>query len=688
MIHARLFFVFIFGLLVVAWFLGPVARLGAAMFVLLLVPGILIERLLRDRLADAPLVRVVTWLGLSASCIVLLYQWLTAFNIALTTDAWYGLVILSLAGLLWVGIRNTPYRPIARSTYPIAWEQAVPLICLVGVFGVTVWVRFVQIEGLALPAWVDSVHHALMIRVAIEKGQAPISLLPYLPVERLPYHWGYHVITAALVQLSDVPIPQVMLWQGQILNALHVLAVGALASYLWRRPWAAVAAGIIVGVISIMPAYYVSWGRYTQLTGLLLVPPLAVHWDVLLRTGRRQPVVIIALLLAGLSLIHFRMLVFALVLMLVLAGFWAIYQPRAVITQRLGLVALAAGVAGSLTLPWLWLLVQRRLLPAVEQPRMLISDTSYSALNQGLLWAGQNRLLVALALLSVLWSLHRRAHTAIVMLGWICAMAVLANPWMLTYILPALGASIGVVAMQRRNIIAALAGATLVLCNPLLVRLPSSWLITNDVVVICLFLPIAVAIAGPAGNIAEYLYSGGAAVKRAFGLTLTHFSRAALIATIIAITWWGAQQSQSVLNPSTVLATSADLAAIDWVSNNTPPDARFLINATGWLPSADRGVDGGWWLLPLTGRWTSTPPVIFDYGPRPYVQATRARTNRVAGFSEGQEQVIYQLIEHEQIDYIYLGAKPGALTRATFADAQRFTPVYEHDGVLILAVRP
>src|SRR5262249_27555641 len=167
--------------------------------------------------------------------------------------------------------------PFTRSS---TWSAA-----LLAILALTLWTRFKQIEGLALPPWVDSVHHALMIRVAAEHGQVPYSLRPYLPVDQLPYHWGYHVFTAAIMQLSGLPLTQAMLWTGQALNTLQALVAGALAAHLWRRPLAGVVAALVVGLISIMPAYYLSWGRYTQLAGLLLLPPLAVAW----RMGLRAP---------------------------------------------------------------------------------------------------------------------------------------------------------------------------------------------------------------------------------------------------------------------------------------------------------------------------------------------------------------------------------------------------------------
>jgi hypothetical protein len=100
------------------------------------------------------------------------------------------------------------------------------------------------------------------------------------------------VLVAAAMQLSSLDLPQAMLVSGQALNVLQVLAAAGLATYLWRRPLAGIVAALVVGLLSIFPAYYVSWGRYTQLTGLLLLPPLMIVWLELLKANDRRSVTI------------------------------------------------------------------------------------------------------------------------------------------------------------------------------------------------------------------------------------------------------------------------------------------------------------------------------------------------------------------------------------------------------------
>jgi hypothetical protein len=68
------------------------------------------------------------------------------------------------------------------------------------------------------------------------------------------------------------------------------------------------------------------------------------------------------------------------------------------------------------------------------------------------------------------------------------------------------------------------------------------------------------------------------------------------------------------------------------------------------------------------------------------VAQVRERSATVIEYEAGQEQAIYDLIERENITHIYLGAESAPLTRETFAGRPDIVPVYEQDGITILAV--
>lgn len=650
----------------VAWLAGPLGRMLVALPLLLFGPGFLLERTLRPIAHPSPYLLPPFWLGLSLSAIALLYQWITAIGLSLTNPVLTLLVLgcgLGVIVQLWH----------AGATASVRLRLDPWMLALVAVLALTIWTRVEEVRALVLPNWVDSVHHALMIRVAAERGQAPLDLRPYLPITELPYHWGYHVFVATLLRLAGSSLPQTMLWSGQALNVLHVLTVAGLAVYLWRRPMAGIAAAITVGLISIMPAYYVSWGRYTQLTGLLLVAPIAIAWLELLRAPHWRLVTTLALLLAGLSLIHFIVLLYALMFLAASGSIWLVRGDR-VGWASIRAAGSSAGLALLITAPWLLVLVRRKLLPNTDASALpLLGGGTFNALDLNLLWAGQNRLLIALALAVALWAIWRRRAVAAMLLGWLGLLIMSANPWMVLYLLPAAGGALALSLVQRRRWGWAAASASLLLLNPAFVKLPYLSLLTNEAVVISLFLPLGLLIGGGAAWLWDAL-----APRPIWGRVLVALALAALAC-------WGSWKLRDVVNPRTVLARPGDVSAIEWVATHTAPDARFLVNTAGWLRTG-RGSDGGWWILPLTGRWVSAPPVIYDYAAPAYVQAVRARNAIVSGFKPGREQQLYDMIDREQITYVYLSSADGPLTPSAFPAAAGFEQVYARDGVSIFAV--
>jgi hypothetical protein len=57
-------------------------------------------------------------------------------------------------------------------------------------------------RDLAAPAWVDSVHHALLTRLIGEQGAFPVSYAPYVQANTSSYHPGFHTLLAFFGWLS------------------------------------------------------------------------------------------------------------------------------------------------------------------------------------------------------------------------------------------------------------------------------------------------------------------------------------------------------------------------------------------------------------------------------------------------------------------------------------------------------
>ena len=217
--------------------------------------------------------------------------------------------------------------------------------------------RLLNVRALVAPNWVDALHHAEITQLIIARGGIPVDGGPYVELPGFYYHFGFHAVAAALAQMAGIPAYRAVLIVGQALLALAPVACYALAHELTGRRLPALAAALVVGCWSYMPAYYASWGRYPQMAGLLLLPgAMLAIWRLASapQVGWRDRL-LAALLVAGLLLTHYR--VSALLLpWMVLALARLLWRPRRGNVQA---VAWAAAMALLLAAPWLWRLLEQ-----------------------------------------------------------------------------------------------------------------------------------------------------------------------------------------------------------------------------------------------------------------------------------------------------------------------------------------
>ncbi len=148
-------------------------------------------------------------------------------------------------------------------------------LALLVIFLFALGLRLSTVRDLAVPAWVDPVHHTTIARLIVEQGAYPESYDPFVSATTASYHPGFHATVAALHWLTGLELDRAMLLLGQILNALIVPAIYLLTTSLTRSRKAGLFSALIAGFMTPMPAYYTSWGRYTQLAGLLALPAAA-----------------------------------------------------------------------------------------------------------------------------------------------------------------------------------------------------------------------------------------------------------------------------------------------------------------------------------------------------------------------------------------------------------------------------
>lgn len=557
-------------------------------------------------------------------------------------------------------------------------------ILLAFVFALSLVVRLLMIRGMPYPAWSDSYHHTIISQMIADVGMIPQSYQPYMPVEPFVYHFGFHAVVAFFHWITGMGIPEAVLVVGQVLNTLSVLTIYLLTHYLTKDRWAALISALITGLLSVMPAYYVNWGRYPQLCGQVILPVAAVLTIKCLKTKDNiasqsslteaerarletfvhhvTPLFLAALTVVGLFLAHYRVLLFYILFVgIYLFGeLWlARREPGKV--GKLWLRALLLAVFSLVIIaPWLRLLIvqfARKVQQAHAQGFKL--DPAYNLVTWDIITSmGLRPALLALAALGTLWGFWRRDKYAIVIVVWAISLFILANPHWL--------------------------------------RLPGTGLVNNGTVVMALYIPGSIL----AGFFVNYLRGATLLAeepalsllrglrRRRIGLSwemFTHHGDYALMVLVILVSLWGAENTLELLTPETFFVTPSDLKAMAWIRENIPHDARFAINTHFWLSYAAIGTDAGYWIPFLTGHSTTVPPMLYSEGTYDYIEKANALARATAGLCETDDTL--PILKENGVTHVYIGQRGGCLRPQRLLASPNYEALYHQDGVWVFEVK-
>lgn len=533
--------------------------------------------------------------------------------------------VLGLAGLIWN--RRRP-----------AWGT-IPWLSL-AVFAVLIAWRFYQVRGLAFPPWVDAPQHVLIVRRMLEVGGLPTDLGPHLPVPFF-YHFGYHATTALFAALSGVPLEKAALWTGQGFNALISLSVYYLGQKIWKDPGRSGLAALLVAFVSQMPAYYATWGRYSLLSGLVVLPlAMGTAWESYRLGGNPSSRGLQAVLAAGTFLTHyFAAGLLALFYLLLLAqGSWRAWTRKGTFRELVLGPLTGYGAAWALTLPWLlWIgpAVLRYGAVRFTAPGQSLDGAYFSHYGSYLVYLlgpSRNYLLILLAALGLIGALRDPRIRVPALWSGLLGWGVI--PW----------------------------GFRLSPFRP-------------DHLAIVLFLPVCLLASHTLWEVFNRYQR-----KKPSVLTRT---LARLLLFILLI--WGIKETRDIIKPETILAGWDDLQAIRWIDRNTPASARFLINAAPWEWGRYRGVDGGGWILPLTGRWVSLPPVFYGFGSPDFIDAI----NRLAAETLKMDRCgasFRDLVRRQGITHVYSRRGAGPISPEFLEGCPELERVYRGGPVYVFKI--
>jgi len=600
-------------------------------FILLLLPGLAWWVWMGKREQD-PLVSFAQIIGISLAFFSLLAELIFLLGGSLDLADIVGILtiifVLGIAGLVKTGIK-------------LSKNNLISLVIGLIAFGLIIAWRLYQAKDLLLPNWVDSQHHYLIVRTILENGGLPESLSPHLDVPFF-YHYGFHAVTALFTGLSGLQIGESMLVLGQVLNAAVGLSIYALGKELWEDWRPAACAALLVSFATRMPAYYLSWGRYTLIAGLVLLPlAMAVSFQLLRKHKNNNLLVTLALLTAGVLLSHYFTAVLLAFFLVILAFVYLIPRWKAPLTALLSFSGVSTGVISGVILAAPWLVRVQKFSTASTGVGVNLPDSFETILTSGrwgYIWellgpAGSHWLLVP-AGIGLIWALiqGKKLHLAL----WTLILCLLTLPWSFTL-------------------------------RPF----------RPDHFAIVLFLP---AVLWASWFFWQVGYLLNQWLKKHWVSTLF------LFLVVTGWTAWGFPLSVDIVNSNTVLVREADLEALNWIAENTPQDARFFINTAHWLNNTYRSVDGGGWLLPYTGRWSLIPTVFYSYSiDKAYVQQTREWGERASLITTCSED-FWTLVEEADLGWIYIRKGVGGLQPEDLIDCEGVTNTYTNNSVFVFRI--
>lgn len=627
------------------------AQLGlfSALSLLLFLPGLVLfpSRSIPSRDLG---VRFGVALAGSLICLPLGWLWLTQIG-----GRWSGpslWLALGAAALL-LGLR---WR---RRRSPLRLHRETAVLLLILLLGLSV--RLLAIRDLVMPPWVDSPQHVLISRMMADSGMIPVGYRPWMPVDLFWYHFGFHALAASLHQMTGLPLPQILLAGGQLLNALAPLSVYAGAVLLTGRRRAGLFAAFFVALLSLFPAYYLSWGRYTQLSGMLILPPLlglsfrffgSADRLAFVALGRRA--IRLGFLLGGLFLVHARVWIYALIwLPVAVTGVWSAVRSRprslsparapehwrATMSSLLGWLGVVIGVMAGGAIPWLVRVGEQRLLPMLPDLGQGGSLGGYNDIPWGYLTYGWERAWLVVGAIGLLWALFRRKRPIALLGAWIAAVFVIINSDKL--------------------------------------GLPAVWLVNNNTWFISLYVPVGIILGW---MVDDWLRLAG---RHPASWLLAH---GCLTAAVVWSGLFGVRQMIDMVSPETVLFRPDDLAVIEWAEANLPADALVVVNAWTWLGEANwAGSDSGYWLLPLTGLQTTMPPIGYGLAAenRRLVNDFNRRLAEVDDWSAPESQA---LLQSRGVTHVLIGARGGSLRPEGLMASRSFRLLFSNGAAWLFEV--
>lgn len=567
--------------------------------------------------------------------------------------------------------------------FPKSLQEYLPEILLFVILILILSVRYWNIRLVDAPLWGDSYQHSMIAQLIVNNNGLTGSWLPYAPYQSLTVHFGYPTSVAFFQWLTQLPNATATLYIGQVLNVLAALSLYPLAVRMSSgNRWAGLGAVITAGLLLPIPAIYTNWGRYAQLAGQVLLPiALWLSWEALMaksdigngllteqqqeQTNAKQPIfhsipwrelLIAGTILAGMALTYYRMPIYYAFFIIAWLITWGITLWKTNLIQwgnAIIRLLLILGASIVLILPWVFNLAGGELVNAVETG-ISTGSPLQPILQDFQVWRNLeffvSPITVLVIILATIISLVFNRRLIITLFLWF------------TFL------------------VAYIAGQ--------LISLPGANMLQNFAVIIAFYIPVSLLLGWLFGFAIDSLDQ----LDKRIG-------QVTAIGIVILIGSWGAWNQRSIVNlEEFALVMRPDIKAMDWIRENTPPEAKFLAESFRiYNGTSAVGSDAGWWIPLFTGRNNSIPP---QYALLSEIPIEKDYSQNVVDLVADLESTPpntkegFELLCEQGFTHIYIGQRQGKVgadasqlfNPEKIADNPAYELVYHQDRVYIFEI--
>jgi len=514
------------------------------------------------------------------------------------------------------------------------------------IFGVisSLFINTFALRNMVVGLGSDSNHHTLITQLFIWNKGLPANYSPAYPdIITFNYHFGFHALAAVLTLLSGWEPRLVVLILAPILISLSGLASAYISWEVFQSETAMFFAGIVPSLISVFPTAMLEWGRYPQTLGLIILSVFLAEYLVAHRFKlSKRKIVVLSAIASSLALTHYRVTIMGIVAVLLWEFIRFIEKKslKAFLKER-GL--LIGGISiFSVFLVWPWFLqVYLNQFVGYAAPYSAPTEIFFSIARLGptALEYPTNIPLIGAFVFFSLWAIYRRYYVGMWIFLWL--FVLLISSWLM------------------RGLKYTAADTITVLTSS--------------------YLPLSVMIGWGVSDFEKRISQG---------IGQRVIETVAVIAFI-----WGASHMNGLLNvPSAAYVKPEDLKAAEWIKENTPEDACFMINTYRFEFSTNFiiGSDAGWWLPVLAERCVITYPMTsnierFDH---PNALDKVVEIHNLDGKLNSNSA--FELLKYYGITYIYVKQVENQRSSINYADliqSNNYEPLFNLENIFIFKLK-